>query len=475
MAEAGDIGVVGFGQAHGAVDGAYGAQILEGGQELAQHLGGFRGAEDGQAPELARAAVQVEVSDELVEGGLGRFGHAEVGLHVGLAAQEALLLAVEEHDPHGALGLGAGGFQEAQHLHHHGAVGGIVRGAGGGVPGIQVGAQQHHFLGLLGPREFGHHIQALGELGVHAVADVQLQAGLAAAFHETPHPPVVLPAHHRGGHGLGQVVGAVVEGADLAVAQTRVVHPGQGACLHQEGIDALVDLPGREGAGPLGAGAAGDAAGGLDLCGVEALLEGCFLVAVAGGSREHGQGFGRAHEDHLALHGGGLALQEDVEFIRQGLLGHREARHVTLHGAPGGGRPGHGLHHEGILEGFQGVDRAALVGPARMTEGEGFDPRLVRAPGLELLHGPLGCGLVAGRGHEPGAVHIRELVQGGHHLAAFQALLPQGRHAGCIQGFCSLGGQQDGNQGKERGEAHGPSGCIVLLGYQGGIRREAVI
>jgi len=100
-----------------------------------------------------------------------------VGLHIGLAAQQPLLLGVEEHDPDRAPGLRPHGLEDAQGLHHRHAAGAIVRGSRGRVPRIEMGAQEHDLLGLFRAGDLRDDVVALRGRGMEAVPDFQLQLG----------------------------------------------------------------------------------------------------------------------------------------------------------------------------------------------------------------------------------------------------------------------------------------------------------
>src|SRR5690606_22037990 len=109
------------------------------------------------------------------------FGGAGVG--IGLAAVQPLFLVGVGDHPHAAARplvqagnqrAGGGGDADA---------GGVVDGAGAEVPGVQVAADGHHFLGQLAPGDFGDDVVGgvfAGLLG----ADVQAQLhGVAGGEH----------------------------------------------------------------------------------------------------------------------------------------------------------------------------------------------------------------------------------------------------------------------------------------------------
>ena len=155
--------------------------------------------------------------------GLGVLEHSEVLFDVGQRSQEALLFGVPERDADGAARLLPERLDEPRSLHHHGGADGIIGGPGGGVPGIQVPAEHHDFVGLVGAGDFGHHVVGGLALGVDVVDDVELQAHVLAVVEQALDAAVIFVAEDHRGDRLGDVVGAVVEGADLAVFARGVV------------------------------------------------------------------------------------------------------------------------------------------------------------------------------------------------------------------------------------------------------------
>ena len=97
-----------------------------------------------------------------------------VGVAVGVGAAQAVLLVGEQHQPHRPAGLDAELLHQAQPLPGDDAPDGVVRGAGGGVPRVEVAADEHDLVRPLAADELANHV------GVSASA--------SAPLHLQPHP-----------------------------------------------------------------------------------------------------------------------------------------------------------------------------------------------------------------------------------------------------------------------------------------------
>ena len=118
----------------------------------------FGRAEHRHAARAAGAGVDVEVAGEVGVLGLRVLDHPEVLLHIRLRSEQALFLAAPERDADRAARLDADRLQDADRLHHHRAADGVVGGAGGRVPRIDVAAEHHHFLRLVAAGNLGDHV-----------------------------------------------------------------------------------------------------------------------------------------------------------------------------------------------------------------------------------------------------------------------------------------------------------------------------
>ena len=96
-------------------------------------------------------------------------------LHVSQRTQESLFLAGPERDADGPPRLQSQRLNQAHGLDHDGGADGVVGGAGGRVPGIQMAAEHHDLIGFVGARNFGYHVVTGLALGIGAVDDVELQ------------------------------------------------------------------------------------------------------------------------------------------------------------------------------------------------------------------------------------------------------------------------------------------------------------
>ena len=101
----------------------------------------------------AGARIDVEVAGEVRVFGLRVLERAEVLLHVGLRAEQALLFAAPQRQANRPARLDADRLQDADRLHHHRAADGVVGRAGRRVPRVEVTAEHHDLLRLVGARE----------------------------------------------------------------------------------------------------------------------------------------------------------------------------------------------------------------------------------------------------------------------------------------------------------------------------------
>ncbi len=100
------------------------------------------------AAEAPGAVVHVEVEGEIVVAGELLFLLAVVEIIGGIAAgaAETELLAAPKGEADSAPGLDAQLFKDTHGLDHGDAAGGIIGGAGACLPGIEMGAEEHHFI-----------------------------------------------------------------------------------------------------------------------------------------------------------------------------------------------------------------------------------------------------------------------------------------------------------------------------------------
>ena len=149
-------------------------------------------------------------------------------------------------------------------------------------------AQHDDLAGFVRPGKFADHVVGGRALGERLVDDVELQADGFAVGQQAIDAAVVLVAQHHGGRRLGEIEGAVVEGADLSVFARRVVDAQQRLVGHQPRVHLRVDLRRRQFAGLRRSGAAAgaeSAASRIRVVGVELFLD-LFVVAPQGRGAE---------------------------------------------------------------------------------------------------------------------------------------------------------------------------------------------
>ena len=346
----------------------------------------------GQAGDLARAAVVVQVRR-------GVRHLVLVLLDIGQGAVTALFFAGEQDEANGALRRGA--FrQDAGRFQDHAGAGAVVQGALAQVPGIQVGAEDHELVRLLGAADFAHGVEDLDRPGNELVADLQLDARRRRRR----------PARQAAEHGV-MLVGHVADGDLVVSAGPLVADPGGSGRQKAEVPFRIVQDSRRPFA-------------------LEQLLLGgnhppvdCVhpvLVRLQGRGktadglvdfRQRTQPGGRTEEDHLALELSPVSLQVLLLFRRQqhdfGLQLAVGARHPS---------PRRQRQRVAVVRLQEAcADRAAL--PAL-----GEQVRLVvhvdEAVRLHLVGGPVVGFLQRRRPRQPRADHVAQVGEIGHQLGA---------------------------------------------------------
>ncbi len=131
---------------------------------------------------------------------------AEVLLHVELRAEQALLFARPQADANRAARLGVDSFQNAHGFHHHDGSRSVVGGAGTGVPRVEMGADHHDFVFLVGAGNFGDGVVLHGVVVVEGVRDVQLDFDVLLLLEQASHS---IPLFERDRDGRVYVVSPV--------------------------------------------------------------------------------------------------------------------------------------------------------------------------------------------------------------------------------------------------------------------------
>ena len=180
------------------------------------HGGGV--ALHGEAARREAAAVRLDGGEVgfLILGG-------QAGVFV--AAPGAIFFVHEEHGAHRALGLEAGGAQQAQRFHALHAAGTVVVGALGQVPGIEVATHGDDFLWEFAAFDFAHHVVAFF-VGQGDAFHFQLELQVGVGLEELAEPVGSIGAEGRAGH-LGHALG-VAHGPGV-----RVIVAGAGHGAHQ--------------------------------------------------------------------------------------------------------------------------------------------------------------------------------------------------------------------------------------------------
>ena len=438
--------------------GAQHPEVRQGRDRLAQHGGRLGRTEHRQAARATGAVVDVEVAGKRLEGGFRLLGSAEVLAHVGLRTEQALLLAAPQRDADRPPRLDADGRQDARRLHHHGAADGVVGCTGAGVPRVEMAAEHHDLVRLVGAGNLRDGVVGGAPLRMQAVDDVELQLDAAGrrarrargaprrssrpAVQQTPDAPVVLVAHDDGRRRLGGVIAAAVEGADLAVVARRIVDANGSGVGDEELVQQIVGLRRRQRtvlrlvrAGRLCVGLVlrplrprPAAARRRQLRGRQ-LVHDVGILAPQRGLVERDRHLARRpDEHHRPLQARLQLVQEHRQLGAADALRQHDAQRRTADHARRARCPAERLDDERIGDRRDDVRRHAFVRPAAAGEVPRLETAVLHAPGVHLLDGPFARRLELWRSGQPRRVHIREDVHGVHDARvarAFLADLPQ--------------------------------------------------
>ena len=366
-------------------------------------------------------------------------------LDVSERAEESFLFAAPQRDANRAPRPHADRLQDPRRLHHHRAADRVVGGACRRVPRVEVSAEHDDLVLLVRARDLRDRVVRRVPLRIRPVDDVEFEAHRRAIGEDPRDAAVVLVAHDDGGHGLRDVVRAVVERDDLAVRAAGVVDARGRLVLDEERVHALVNLARREAA--VGRLLTASAAAALTEAAPTPLARG-ILVGVGGVAASRvdvGEPRLRRvevdrNEDRLADEDRGVphlvfdAVQVRVQFFRRrteplrpaapGALSRGRGRFGTLRrheierrrrdGAVRPRRPRERLDDERVLHGRDDVHLEVIVRPARVAELPRLQPSVREAPRFHLLHRPFGRGLVGRRAGEPRPVDVGQEVERAH-------------------------------------------------------------
>jgi hypothetical protein len=141
--QAGGVEIRTVGASGGAAGGGGGDTrfpVLEGLHGGSNNIGRLGGTEDTGATDAAGAGIDVEIAIQFGVFGLRILESSEVLFDIGGRAEQALFFARPKSNPYCAARLQPQRLNNASGFEHHGRTDGIVGGAGGGVPGIEMSA-----------------------------------------------------------------------------------------------------------------------------------------------------------------------------------------------------------------------------------------------------------------------------------------------------------------------------------------------
>src|SRR5262245_57519929 len=145
--------------------------------------------------DFSGAIIQIEITTELCVLGFERHGDAvsEMFPYVGSRSVESLLFTGPESQPDGAIHFQVQSFEDPQGFQDYRAADAVIRGAGTGMPGVQVPAQHHNFIWLLCPGYLGDDVGNPRRVN-EGSGQFQFDFGGQAPLSQAPKPIEVLRA-----------------------------------------------------------------------------------------------------------------------------------------------------------------------------------------------------------------------------------------------------------------------------------------
>ena len=237
------------------------------------------------------------------------------------------------------------------------------------MPRIEVPAEHHDFVRLVGARDFGDGVVRRLAVRIDAVQDVELERDRRAVSQNARDPAVVFVAQDDRRQGLRQVVRRAAERADLAVfapaSLTRSSAPlaTRNSLIPRVTSPAVIRAGSRVGTSPQRA--SPQPAAHWDQTASAPLVVAPLRVRARGRRRA-------GTLPPTSTIGPLTWLLDGIEMLRQvgrrQPFGHNQMEGRGLHGALCSRRPGQHFDNELILNGRDDSRGDALVHPARMLE-----------------------------------------------------------------------------------------------------------
>ena len=304
--------------------------------------------------------------------------------------------------------------------------------------------EHHDFIFLVCSGNLGDRVVRRPSFWIDPVHDVELELDRCAVGKDSGNASVVLVSQDDGWDRLGEVVRRVVECDDLTVLASRVVDTNERATLDEELIDLRSEL------------ACGDRAGLRRLLPASAALSAAALSRIGVGGivrRLHvvlraplrGGGEIDRHESRSAdQHDGALDLTLDAVEVRRQLLRRRLIRDHDVDGlavddAFRAWCPREHFQHERVFHRRSNRSPGQIVRPPGMAPVPRLEMRVLHAPAVHRLDGPLAGRLQVRRARHARAVDVREKVQRTHHLRSVDSLVAD---AGINLGIDTLFGRK---------------------------------
>ena len=120
----------------------------------------------------------------------------EVLRDVGARAENPLLFPAPEREPHGAIQAQIQRLEDAHHLDHHGAAGGVVGRARAGVPAIEVRADHHDLVSLPAAGNVADDVDRIHAVVEEARFDVEFELHRDLVIEQARDAVVVLRRQH---------------------------------------------------------------------------------------------------------------------------------------------------------------------------------------------------------------------------------------------------------------------------------------
>ncbi len=157
-----------------------------------------------------------------------------VSFDVLLRANQTFFFTAEQNKANSALGLEIQLSESARGLEHGDGAGAVIGSAGAEIPGVQVSAKDHDFIGLLASAELCHGVIDLDRLAAEGILHFDFHLHGPVFLHAIEHAVAFAGDEGGGNKALGERLGADVGHVQQAVGFIGIAEDGGNALGFEE-------------------------------------------------------------------------------------------------------------------------------------------------------------------------------------------------------------------------------------------------